>query len=211
MGAFTYFKTKFFEWQEERRVRYHLYSHAGFKKADQTLLKAYRGQNPYRISIQYLKGQNASDIYTYGETPLSTMAQIAHYFGIGPEDRVIEMGAGRGRAALFLAEYIGCQVRGYELIPTFVEKFPPSPRIEMLAEDMFQAEFSWATVIFLYGTMLETAEIEALVEKFPKGAKILTVSYSLSEYSPKYQTKKTFLGLFPWGETEIYWNERTCQ
>ena len=210
MYIFT--KTKIFEWLEEKKVKGRLYTNAHFQEVDRALLKAYKGQNPYCISIRYLKDQNAPDCYTYGETPLTTMASIVTAFDIRENDRVIEMGSGRGRAALYLAEYVGCRVRAYELIPVFIEKMAcvKAPNLEMLAEDMFLADFSWATTIFLYGTLLSDEEIEYLAKRFPKNCKIITVSYSLSEYSESYTTRKTIWGLFPWGKTEIYLNERTC-
>ena len=98
----------------------------------------------------------------------------------------------------------------FEIIPTFVEKAISSPNLKILAQDMFCADFSKASVIYLYGTMLKEGQILSLAEKFPLNVKIITVSYPLSAYSEKYCIKKTFSGRFPWGKTEIYWNERTC-
>ncbi|NGX36991.1 MAG: hypothetical protein K1000chlam2_00137 [Chlamydiae bacterium] len=203
-----YLKVQIFEWLEQRAVKKHFYGNKQFKKLDQALLAAYQGKNPYHISKSYLQKQGASNIYAYGETPLTTVGKIVEECGIGPEDTVIEMGAGRGRASLFLAVYVGCTVIAYERIPTFVERMVDVDGLEMLAENMFSADFSEATVIFLYGTMLSDEEILQLCEKFPKRAKILTVSYPLSDYSEEYRIEKTLSGRFPWGETEVYWNER---
>jgi len=211
MGALLYCKTLLFEWKEQAFVRKNFYENARFKALDTALRKAYRWKNPYQISKKYLKTQKKKDIYTYGETPLSVMAKIVQECQLTSEDRVIEMGAGRGRGALFLAEYVGCQVEAFEIIPDFVENFKesvPSPKIKMKLEDMFSAPFSRATAIYLYGTMLEEEQIQALARNFPKSCKIITVSYPLSDYNDEYETKKSFSGIFPWGETQIYWNER---
>ncbi len=211
MGAFTYLKTQFFEWKEQRQVEKRFYHNPQFCAQDLTLLERYLVKSPYEISKAYLKAQGAKELYTYGETPLTTMNDIAVECELKEGDRVIEMGAGRGRTSLFLAEYLGCRVIAYEQITDFVEKSVPSPNLTMLSRDMFEADFSKACAIYLYGTMLLDEEILALAERFPQNVKIITVSYPLNDYHDQYQIKKTFTGKFPWGKTEVYWNERTCQ
>lgn len=208
MRLFLYFKVKFFEWIEQRKVEKRFYHNEHFKKCDQALLQAYRRENPYKISKDFLVNQKAPDVYAYGETPLTTMDNIVRECELTQSDLVIEMGAGRGRASLFLAEYIGCKVIAYEQIPAFAEKFSLSPNLKIIAEDMFAADFSKATAIYLYGTMLSDDDILKLCNAFPKNVKIITVSYPLSDYSDNYVIKKTFKGKFPWGKTEVYWNER---
>lgn len=202
---YLYFKVKIFEWLEQRKVKQRFYHNERFKQCDLDLLRAYQSKNPYRISREFLKA------HCYGETPLTTMAAIVRECALTSEDTVIEMGSGRGRAALFLAEYVGCKVIGYEQIPSFIKKTPLSPNFKILSQDMFSADFSLSTAIYLYGTMLSDAEILKLCALFPKKVKILTVSYPLNDYSPDYITRKTITGTFPWGKTEVYWNERISE
>ncbi len=208
MDALVYFKTKLFEYREQRNVQRRFYLNAQYKQADLALLRNYRYSNPFQISKRYQKLMGKKNLHIYGETPLTTMGHIAEECALTPQDFVIEMGAGRGRAGLFLAEYIGCKVLAYEEIPLFLEKMPPSKNLTMIGEDMFSAPFSQATTIYLYGTLLEDRQIEALCEVFPPNTKIITVSYSLNSYSENYRVIKSFSGRFAWGETEIYLNER---
>ncbi len=203
-----FFRVKFFEWLEQRKVERLFYSNESFRNSDQTLLSAYAGISPYQISKEFLIKAKAAEIFAYGETPLTTTSKIVEECEITPADVVIEMGAGRGRASLFLAEYVGCQVIAYEQINAFVEKIPASSNLKIITQDMFSADFSKATAIYLYGTLLTDSEIQKLILAFPKNVKIITVSYPLSDYSKKYVTRKSFRGKFPWGKTEIYWNER---
>ncbi|MDN3506318.1 MAG: class I SAM-dependent methyltransferase [Simkaniaceae bacterium] len=208
MWLYYFLKTKFFEWREQKAVNKCFYSHEFFREKDAALLSGYRGQSPYRISKEYLTLKGAKEVHQYGETPLTTMALIAKECDIGAEDTVIEMGAGRGRGALFLAEYVGCRVVAYEQIPAFVEKMVPSSKLKMTLQDMFGADFSKATAIYLYGTMLEDPQVVELTGQFPAGVKIISVSYPLNMYSQDFKTIKSFQGRFPWGKTEIYLNER---
>jgi len=209
MGAYHYFKSRIFEYYEQKRVEKHFYSHSRFKEKDRALLAAYERISPYEISREFLKSRGASNIHAYGETPLYTMEKMALMAEINSKDTVVELGAGRGRAALFLAEYFGCKVIAYEWIPIFCKKMVPSKNLKMVPRSMFEGDFSQATVIYLYGTMLEDDEIRKLLSLFPRKAKILTVSYPLSEYSDLYETTKSDTVRFPWGKTKVYLNERS--
>lgn len=204
----TFLRTKFFEWKEQIWVSKNLYQNPTFKEKDIAFHKAYRHLNPYKISKKFLAERGETDVHVYGETPLTTMVKIVHECGITDTDKVVELGAGRGRAALFLSEYVGCSVIAYEQIPLFVAEMQRlnSPQLEMVLGDMHKADFTDTTFIYLYGTMLADQEIEQLAHRFPKQAKIITVSYPLSDYSKNYETLKSFKGRFAWGETEIYLN-----
>jgi precorrin-6B methylase 2 len=211
MWLYYFFKTKLFEWREQKEVESRFYRSLNFEAKDLELKQAYKNENPYRISKLFLKKRGAKDVHQYGETPLTTLALVVEHAKITPKDTVIEMGAGRGRGALFFAEYIGCKVIAYEQIPEFIEKSVYSPRIQWKQSDMLDADFSGATAVFLYGTMLEDEKIEKLAKKIPAGIKVITVSYPLNLYSENFQTITTFQGRFPWGETEIFISERISQ
>ena len=73
---------------------------------------------------------------------------------------------------------------------------------------MLQADLPQATLIYLNGICLKDSEISLLVKRlktFPKGTKILTISYPLTDYDENaFQIEKTFPTLFAWGETDAY-------
>lgn len=178
---------------------------------------SYFFHNPYPISRKYLQSKGESEIHVYGETPLTTMHRIAQEFEFKPSDFVIELGSGRGRSAFFLREYWGCHVLGIERIPFFANKalqivhLAGCEHISFACMDMMEADFSSATIIYLYGSCLSDDEIASLIQKFeqlPAHVKIITVSYPLSDYSEKFKTVKQFTGSFPWGETEIFLNHK---
>ncbi|HSX04066.1 MAG TPA: class I SAM-dependent methyltransferase [Rhabdochlamydiaceae bacterium] len=186
-----------------------------FKQVDRGLLDAYFFKNPYQISRKYLQKQGATDIHTYGETPLTTMRHIVQECGIDSHDFVLEMGAGRGRTSFFLNQYVGCKVHAIERIPKFVKMAQKVAQrwacknIQFSCTDMGAADFKEATVIYLYGSALSDQEIQELIKKFdgisPK-TKIITISYPLSDYSKKFVTVKQFAASFPWGEADVYLN-----
>jgi len=205
------------ERRREKAIKKLFYKDLVFKKIDRALLKNYAFKNPYRISKQHLKSSGDKQIHIYGETPLSTFETIAKECEITEGDTVIDMGVGRARGAIFLNHFKQCRVIGYEKIPHFVEVANQLIRafdlqgIEITCEDMFQADLSMASVIYLYGTCLEDNDIESLIAKFSQlkvGTKIVTISYPLTEYAKEnvFTLGREFTVSFPWGETSAYLN-----
>ena len=62
-------------------------------------------------------------------------------------------------------------------------------------------------MIYLYGTCLREKQIKALCrrfEKLPKGTRVITVSYPLTDYTEGYEVISCFSAPFTWGDTEVY-------
>jgi hypothetical protein len=197
------------------RVVFSFYRNLNFAKVDFTLLCLYFFHNPFKISKNFLKEKKENEIYAYGETPLTTMQKIALECEIGEKDTVFELGMGRGRSCFWLHFFSRSKVVGIEYIPEFVRKANQVkstfqlPHLEFRHEDMLLSDFSEGTVFYLYGTCYETAFIEKLIKKFktlPKGTKIITVSYPLSDYSDvkTFSTLKNFSADFTWGSADVY-------
>jgi len=173
--------------------------------------------NPFSISKRFLIAKGESNIYAYGETPLTTLEKIANECSISKKDCVYELGCGRGRTCFWLHSFIGCKVVGIEMVPEFVERAKriteklKISNLQFQLTDMCTANYDDATVLYLYGTCLEDDTINTLIEKFSQlsaGTKIITVSYPLNDFTTKpcFEIMKCFTGTFTWGETEIYLN-----
>jgi len=215
-----YFHYRRVEKEQERFVKRVYYRDATFFQMDQALLSRYIFCSPYRISKSYLKKEHADDFFTYGETPLKTYDKIAKEVGLTSEDHVLELGCGRGRGIFFLSHFYRCQVSGIERIPQFVKlathiagKFQIQ-NVSFTCGDMLASFWPKATFIYLYGTCLCDEEIHKVIDKlqdFPKGTRILSVSYPLTDYDPSvsFELKKSFPIVFPWGETDAYFHVKT--
>lgn len=197
------------------RVIINYYPNLNFFKIDSTLLLSYFLSNPFRMSKQFLLERGEKEIYTYGETPLTTLDFIAHQCHLSSHDVVFELGCGRGRTCFWLNQFIGCSVVGIEYIPVFIEKAQKIKnrfnlqRVSFRLDDLFQADLSGATVIYLYGTCFSADSIDLLIDRFsllPDGTKIITVSYALTEYQPEapFQVLKQFASSFTWGKADVY-------
>ena len=209
-----FFKVKWFLFQEGRVVRRLFPS---FLKYERALKKAYRFSNPFQICKNYLKQRGEQLIHAYGETPLPVLATIAKQCEFNPKDIIIELGCGRGRGAFFLSQLIGCRVIGIDWVPFFIKtakaiaaSFGSPLPVRFDCQEMQVADLSEATVIYLYGTCLSDEAIYNLISRFEKlsaGVKIVTVSYPLFDYNPRFCTIKQFTVTFPWGDAEVYLNQ----
>lgn len=208
----TYFTAKAKRIAEYLREVFHYYSCLSFAKADFLLLLSYAFTNPYRLCRTFFKQSEWMGIY--GETPLVTLEQIARECDISLHDTVIDLGCGRGRGCFWLAAHLHCRIIGIDLNPTFIAKAKGVQRkcrlkeLEFRCADFFSVDLSGASVIYLYGSCLSEQQVELLAEHLshlPKGVKIITVSYPITERegSP-FTLLKQFKAHFPWGETEVY-------
>jgi len=208
-------KVKWFNLIEFIRLFFRYYGNDRFLKIDLSLLAAYFLRNPFKISKQFLFKKGESEVYTYGETPLTTLDLIAQTCRISPKDTVYELGCGRGRTCFWLHEFIGCRVVGVDYVPTFIEKaqyvqqqFHVSA-VSFKCEDFFHTDLQNATVIYFYGTCSSNIEISKLIDRFSqlaKGTQIITVSYALTDYQPTapFEILKRFSAPFTWGEADVY-------
>lgn len=200
---------------ESAQTIWRYYRNIRFARIDLYLLTLYFLNSPYKISKTHLERRRETDVYAYGETPLTTMDAIARAFSIEKGDHLYELGCGRGRGCFWLREFIGCRVTGVDFVPQFIEyanavksRFDVKG-VTFLCEDMFEVNFEEGTVFYLYGTNLEDRQILRLIKKFlqlPKGTRIITVSFALNEYKEgaAFNVLGQIKTAFPWGEAVVY-------
>lgn len=212
-------KSDIWELMEYIQVVFFYYHYKKFAQIDWYLIRSYFSESPHVISKTFMKNKGESNIYVYGETPLTTMDYIAKECGIKESDIVYELGCGRGRACFWLNAFIGCSVYGVEFIPSFVRIAQSVKKryrihdVKFLCRDMMDVNLKDATVVYFYGTCMNDEALIGLCKNLahlPQNSKIITISFPLSNYSAAFKTIKTFLVKFPWGETSAYL-QRTVQ
>jgi hypothetical protein len=211
-------QVKFRNFKEFWRVVFRFYRNRMFCQQDLYLLSLYLWQNPFKISKEFLLNSGAADPYAYGETPLTTFAQIAEACQITAKDTLVELGCGRGRSCFWLHCFYGCRVIGIDFVPLFIEKAQKVKEryqlesLEFRCEDMLTSHFDEGTIFYLYGTCLDDEVIRKLIDKFrklPAGTKIITVSYPLNDYTrkPLFSVLRELTLPFTWGEGVVYIQE----
>ncbi|MCB1113313.1 MAG: hypothetical protein KDK62_00975 [Chlamydiia bacterium] len=185
----------------------------GFTPQSFFLSLLYFFKNPFRVSKSFWVEKGADEVDVYGETPLVTLDKIAARAALSKEDTFFDLGMGRGKGALFIKHKVGCKVVGLEIIPNFVKKAERVKRffglkdIWFLLKDLTVADLSRGTVFYLYGNFLsdETLlELGKKLDELPKGTKVISVSFPISDYTHNFKVQESFEGEFPWGKTDIF-------
>ncbi|MEX1013245.1 MAG: class I SAM-dependent methyltransferase [Waddliaceae bacterium] len=198
---FIRFKTDLWNLIEGIRVLFLFWKDLTFFRIDIMLLMKYIRKSPYRISKEHLHE------YTYGETPLTTMAKIATECMVTANDRFFDLGCGRGRACFWMHHFIKCKVVGIDYIPKFIayanqvkEKYHLEG-IDFIEESIENSDLSQATIVYFFNLFASASLENTLIEKLPKNAKVITVSSPLSDL---FEIEKSFTLQFPWGNAVGY-------
>ncbi len=196
------------------KVIFLYYPKGSFLIADTLLLIQYLFQSPFTISRHFLKSQGESDLFTFGETPLTSLDLIAKRSGLQANDVVFELGCGRGRTCFWLGSFIGCTVVGVDFVPGFIKKanrvknFLAIKNVTFRLEDILETDLTGATAIYLYGICYSDDFIQTLTKRLnqlPKGTKVITVSYALEEFADtSFRVVTIFPVAFTWGIAEVY-------
>lgn len=204
-------RTTFFRLIEQSRVVLLYYRNLSFFLSDALLAGHYLFANPHRISRRFMQQRGESNIYTYGETPLTTLDKIARKAHLLSHDTVYEVGCGSGRTIFWLNHFVKCRAIGIDYQRTFIQrasrvaKWRRLPNAHFHLQDMLERDYSDASAIYLYGTCLSDDTLEKLLKRFERlkpGTKVITVSYPLDGY----KLLTSFTGRFPWGKAEIFVN-----
>ncbi len=176
-------------------------------------------KGPYAVSREWLVAQGEKEIYTYGETPLTTLETIIGESGVQPDDLLFDLGCGSGQTSFFFHAFAGASVIALEQIPLFVRRaeriarWCGSPPVQFRNIDMLNADYSSADIIYYYGTCASEEFIGKLIARFREtlrvGARIVTVSWSLAEYADgeEFALLRELELPYMWGMAGVYVQE----
>ncbi|MFO0524612.1 MAG: SAM-dependent methyltransferase [bacterium] len=93
----------------------------------------------------------------YVPTPADVVERMLHLAGVGKGDYLIDIGSGDGRIVLTAVAKFGARGHGIEIDPRLIErsrqsakKMGISDRAQFLTQDLFESDFSKATVVSVY-------------------------------------------------------------
>jgi SAM-dependent methyltransferase len=147
---------------------------------------AFAQQKPFEPQV----GQAGKDV-VWVPSPEETVKKMMEMGEITPQDFVVDLGSGDGRNVIAAAKR-GAQALGVEYNPDMVELSKRLAREAGVAEkaqfvqgDMFQAEFSKATVLALF---LLPSNLLQLRDKFANlrpGTRIVSNTFSIQDWTPE--------------------------
>jgi SAM-dependent methyltransferase len=151
-----------------------------------TATLAFAQQKPFEPQV----GQAGKDV-VWVPSPEETVKKMMEMGEITPQDFVVDLGSGDGRNVIAAAKR-GAQALGVEYNPDMVElskrlakEAGVSEKAQFVQGDMFQAEFSKATVLALF---LLPSNLLQLRDKFANlrpGTRIVSNTFSIQDWTPE--------------------------
>lgn len=206
-----FWKSRLFLIQEHLKViRFFYFRSFVFFLADFALGISYFFVNPYCVCRRFFQKKGEKKVHVYGETPLTLWAAIVKKAEITRNDRLIDLGCGRGRLCFWTSLFIGCSTIGVDWVPSFVNRGCFWARFFRIAHLRFhctgisRASLSDATVVYLYTYHPDEEKID--FQQMRTGCRVITVSEPLLKKG--FVIDKSMSASFPWGDTEIFINKK---
>jgi tRNA G37 N-methylase Trm5 len=125
-------------------------------------------------------------------TPQPVVERMLEMARVGPNDVVYDIGSGDGRILITAARKYGARGVGIELNPERIREAQENARaagvaerVEFRQEDLFQADFSEATVVTLY--LLSSINLHLrprLLKELKPGTRIVSHAFDMGDWKP---------------------------
>ncbi|MFT5129843.1 MAG: precorrin-6B methylase 2 [Rhodothermales bacterium] len=181
-------------------------------RIDLQLLKSYSLGRAGRMAIGNRPQDSHTPIdFTYGETHWGSMRRILQLTEARAGSRLMELGSGTGRLALFASKCIGLHAHGVEMITPFVT------RANEIANDMsldrchfeqgniFDHSWAEASILYIVATTFGEETLRELGKKcleLSPGARIVVTSHSPACPNLALETMEVLD--FSWGPTAVF-------
>ena len=129
----------------------------------------------------------------YVPTPQVVVDRMLEMAEVGPDDVVYDLGSGDGRLVITAAQKLGARGVGIEIEPELVEQANANAeaagvadRVEFRQQDIFQADFSDATVVTLYLLPEVNLQLRPLLfEQLQPGTRVISHSFDMGDWPPE--------------------------
>ena len=143
-------------------------------------------------------GQPGKDV-VWVPTPEGLVERMLQLAGVGSDDYVIDLGSGDGRTVIMAAERFGARALGIEYNPDLValsrrdaELAGATALVEFVQADIFESDFSQATVITLYLTPGINLKLRSRLLELRPGTRVVSHDFRMAAWQP--DEKVTFEG-----------------
>jgi ubiquinone/menaquinone biosynthesis C-methylase UbiE len=126
----------------------------------------------------------------YVPTPHEVVYEMLKMANVGKNDYLYDLGCGDGRIVITAVKDTGCRGVGIDIDPLRIEesnnnaaKEGVTDRVKFLQQDLFEADFSKATVVTLY--LLQTINLELrpkLLRVLKPGTRIVSHDFSMKDW-----------------------------
>lgn len=136
------------------------------------------------------RGQSGKDV-VWIPTNDELVVRMLQMASVTPADRVYDLGAGDGKIAITAAKRFGAKAVGIEydeglakLGACFAEAEGVADRVRIVRGDIFEADFSNATVVTLYLLPELNLRLRPTLLKMPPGTRVVSHSFLMDDWQP---------------------------
>ncbi len=135
-------------------------------------------------------GQAGKDVI-WVPTPEAVVERMLSMAKVGPNDFVMDLGSGDGRIAIAAAKKFGARAVGIEYNPKMVElsrrearKAGVDKRVQFRHADIFQTDFSKATVITMYLLPDLNLRLRPKILEMKPGTRVAAHQFNMGDWEP---------------------------
>ena len=136
-------------------------------------------------------GQSGKDV-PWVPTPEPLVDRMLTMAQVGPGDLVIDLGSGDGRTVVAAAKKFGARAIGIEYDARLVAHARQraaqaglrAPRVQFIQGDIYEADFSGATVITLYLMPIINKRLRPTLLNMRPGTRVVSHQFAMDDWSP---------------------------
>jgi hypothetical protein len=135
-------------------------------------------------------GQEGKDVI-WVPTPQSLVERMLQMATTTPNDYVIDLGSGDGRTVITAAKKFGARALGIEYNPDMVElskrnaqKEGVADKAQFMRADIFQTDFSKATVLTLYLLPSLNLKLRPTILDLKPGTRVVSHAFTMDDWAP---------------------------
>nr|MDF0369228.1 class I SAM-dependent methyltransferase [Nodosilinea sp. TSF1-S3] len=129
----------------------------------------------------------------YVPTPMAVVDEMLRLAEVGEDDVLYDLGSGDGRIVIAAAERFGTRGVGVDIDPERVEEANANAaaagvtdRVEFREQDLFETDFSEATVVTLY--LLSEVNLRLkprLLQELAPGTRVVSHAFDMGNWAPQ--------------------------
>ncbi len=135
-------------------------------------------------------GQAGKDV-VWVPTPDAVVDRMLRMARVGPNDYVIDLGSGDGRTVIAAAKSFGARALGIEYNPDMVtlsirnaEKAGVGDKVKFVKADLFETDFSQATVITMYLLPALNIKLRPKILDMRPGTRVVSHAFNMEDWQP---------------------------
>jgi SAM-dependent methyltransferase len=135
-------------------------------------------------------GQAGKDV-VWVPTPDAVVERMLRMARVGKNDFVIDLGSGDGRTVIMAAQKFGARALGIEYNPDMValsiknaEKIGIGDKVKFIKADLFETDFSQATVITMYLLPAINIKLRPKILDMRPGTRVVSHAFNMEDWQP---------------------------